>query len=73
MKQELQMNETQTNNLWDKFMNKMFNNHNYSTRRKIYNSMWSILLGLFITILIISFFISKLVITNAFTLEETIS
>ena len=37
-------------------MNKMFNNHNYSTRRKIYNSMWSILLGLFITILIISFF-----------------
>ena len=56
MKQELQMNETQTNNLWDKFMNKMFNNHNYSTRRKIYNSMWSILLGLFITILIISFF-----------------
>ncbi len=56
MKQELQINKNQENNLWNKFINKVFNSHNYSTRRKVYNSLWSILLGLFITILIISFF-----------------
>ncbi|MBD5423286.1 MAG: hypothetical protein HDR43_02210 [Mycoplasma sp.] len=41
---------------WDKFINKFFNSHNYSTRRKFYNSAWSILLGILITIIIISAF-----------------
>ena len=41
---------------WDKFVNKFFNSHNYSTRRKFYNSAWSILLGILITIIIISTF-----------------
>ncbi len=56
MQKEITKNEIQQTNLWSKFMNKLFDSHNYSTRRKIYNSIWSILLGLFITILIISFF-----------------
>ncbi len=51
-----QVVETTKPNLWDRFTEKFFNSHNYSARRKFYNSLWSILLGFIITIIVISFF-----------------
>lgn len=43
-------------NVWYTFKEKFFNVHHYSTRRKFYNSAWSILLGIFLVAIIISFF-----------------
>lgn len=44
------------NNIWNKFVNKFFDSHNYSSRRKFYNSSWSIALSIFVTAIIILFF-----------------
>lgn len=41
---------------WNSFKDKFFNTHHYSTRRKFYNSAWSILLGLIVVAMIIGFF-----------------
>lgn len=43
-------------NAWNTFKDKFFNVHHYSTRRKFYNSAWSILLGILLVAIIISFF-----------------
>lgn len=43
-------------NLWDKFTSKFFNTHGYSTRRKFYNSLWSIFFGLLVLLVVIMVF-----------------
>lgn len=46
----------QVTSKWQSFKEKFFNTHHYSTRRKFYNSAWSILFGLIIVGMIIGFF-----------------
>ncbi len=47
--------ETSSKNLWEQFKYKFFNDHQYSSRRKIYNTLWAIIFGFIISGIIISF------------------
>ena len=51
---EIQRTEKTHNNAWAKFKNTFFNSYNYPSRRKFYDSGWSILLGCVLTIIVIA-------------------
>lgn len=51
---EVQKVDNTHNNIWMKFKNTFFNSYNYSSRRKFYDSCWSILLGCILIIIVIA-------------------